>query len=258
MEQYLEFAKNIAYQAGNIMLKHFKLGMFSSEKADLSVVTLADREINDLVITEVNKHYPNHSVLGEEKSLDKKSSHVWLCDPVDGTLPYSKGVPISVFSLALVVDGVSVLGVVYDPFTKRLYHGVKGAGSFLNGEVIKVSDKNLNYQATLDIEWWPEAQYDIDSVMHNLSMDTKSYVLHLGSVIQAACLVAAGQYEACIFAGTKGKAVDMAAIKVIVEGAGGKVTDIFGVDQIYQEDIKGAIISNSLVHDDLVNYLKQV
>jgi fructose-1,6-bisphosphatase/inositol monophosphatase family enzyme len=258
MEQYLEFAKEIAQQAGEIMLKHFKVGVESSEKEDLTLVTEADKEINDLLIKAVSEKFPEHSVLGEEKSLDNKSKKVWLCDPVDGTVPFSKGLPISVFSLAYVEDGVPLMGVVCDPFTKRMYTAIKGEGAYLNNEPIKVSDKSLDYKATMDIEWWPEAKYDIDSACHNLSMETGVYVLHLGSVIQSACMVASGQFEACIFAGTKGKSVDIAAIKVIVEEAGGLVTDIYGQSVKYYEDIEGAIISNGLIHEQLVKKLANV
>ncbi|MFZ2310308.1 MAG: inositol monophosphatase [Patescibacteria group bacterium] len=258
MEQYLEFAKEFAYQAGEVMLKYFKVGVESSEKEDLTIVTEADKEINDLLIKTVSAKFPEHSVLGEEQSLDNKSKQVWLCDPVDGTVPFSKGLPVSVFSLAYVEDGVPLVGVVYDPFTKRMYSAIKGEGAYLNNELIKVSDKKLDYKATMDIEWWPEAQYDIDSVCHNLSMETGVYVLHLGSVIQAACMVASGQFEACVFAGTKGKSVDMAAVKVIVESAGGIVTDIYGKNAKYYENIEGAIISNSLTHEELVKKLAGV
>lgn len=258
MEDYLKFAKGLAYQAGDIMVKHFKIGVDYTEKNELStvsIVTLADREVNDLVIREVEKMYPNTSVFGEEKSVDKKSEDVWVCDPVDGTVPYAKGLPVSVFSLALVRNGIPFLGVVFDPFMKRLYSAVRGGGAFMNDVPLKVSRNSLNYQATVNIEWWPEADYDIDTKCHGLSMNTKTYVLHLGSTIHGACMVASGQYEAMIFAGTKGKNVDIAAVKVIVEEAGGKVTDLFGNEQRYDQDIKGAIVSNGIVHDDLIKYL---
>lgn len=255
MDEYLEFAKDIAYQAGEIMLKHFKVGVESFEKEDLTVVTEADKEINDLIIAAVNEKFPEHSVLGEENRLDKKSANVWLCDPIDGTLPFSKGLPISVFSLAYVKDGVPLVGVVFDPFTKRIYHAIKGQGAYLNDKLIRVSDKKIDYKATINIEWWPEAEYDVDSVCHALSTETGVYVLHLGSFIHAACMVASGQYEACIFAGTKGKSVDAAAVKVIVEEAGGIITNIHGENEKYYEDIEGAIVTNGLVHEELVKRL---
>jgi fructose-1,6-bisphosphatase/inositol monophosphatase family enzyme len=254
MEDDLKFAKRIALRAGEIMLEYFHADVEKHKKNDKTIVTIADERINQLVIDEVGKKYPEYSVFGEEASVDKKSDYAWICDPVDGTLPYSKGIPVSVFSLALVKNGVPILGVVYDPFMKRLYSATKGHGAFLNDKPIKVSDAYLDFDATINEEWWPEAEYDIDTVLHNLSVKTEAYVLHLGSVIAAACYVASGNYEACVFAGTKGKNVDIAAVKVIVEEAGGKVTDLFGDDQRYDRDIKGAIISNGKIDlSDLLN-----
>src|SRR3989344_937805 len=227
MKKYLDFAEKLAFESGEIMLKYFKTGVASKVKADKTIVTKADEDINRLIINLVEKEYPNTSVQGEEQSVDKNSKMVWVCDPVDGTDPFSKGIPISVFSLALVDDGKPILGVVYDPFMKRMYKALLGEGVYMNGVPIKVSSQDLSVRATIDIEWWPEAEWDVDTAMHKLSLDTSTYVLHIGSIIQAACLVAAGQYEACLFTGSKGKNMDIAAAKVIVEEAGGEGTELF-------------------------------
>src|SRR3989344_105237 len=257
MNEYLAFAQNVAKEAGEIMLKYFQLGGVKQKtKSDQSIVTIADEEINALVIKRVEETFPNLSVFGEEGSVNKSSKLIWACDPIDGTVPYAKGVPFCAFSLALVDDGTPVVGVVYDPFMKRLYSAVKGEGAFVNGKKISASKLPLSYDATVNIEWWPEADYDLDTAMHKLTMETQSYVLHGGSVVNAGSLVAAGQYEACLFTGTKGKNVDIAALKVIVEEAGGKVTDLFGNDQRYDGDIKGAVISNGVVHQDILKYTK--
>jgi fructose-1,6-bisphosphatase/inositol monophosphatase family enzyme len=257
MEDYLKFAKRVALQAGDIMLEHFHEEVEHREKADKTIVTVADEAINQMVIEEVEKAYPEHSVFGEEASTDKQSEFAWVCDPIDGTVPYANGVPVSVFSLALVKDGVPIVGVVYEPFMKRMYAAEKDGGAFLNDERISVSSLGLERHATLNIEWWPEAEYDIDTALHNISLDTKAYVLHLGCVVNAACWVAWGRYEACVFAGTKGKNVDIAAVKVIVEEAGGKVTDINGNEQRYDGDINGAIITNGKIHEELVAKIKE-
>lgn len=252
MERDLDFAKKLALQAGDLMLKYFKVGLESKLKDDKSTVSLADEEINQLVIDEVAKDYPDYSVLGEEASVYKQSQYAWVCDPIDGTVPFVKGLPVSVFSLALVKNGEPIVGVVYDPFTKRLYSAIKGQGAFLNNTPIKVSNRKIDKQATIDIEFYPETEYDFDVATHDLSLKTGVYVLRLGCTINACCMVASGQYEACLFGGSKGKYMDIAAIKVIVEEAGGKVTDLFGNEQRYDQDIKGAIVSNGIVHKDLV------
>lgn len=259
MNEHLSFAKTVAEEAGAIMRAYFQLGVDFTLKEDESVVTKADKKINQLVIDRVAEKYPDHSVLGEESSMDKQSTFVWVCDPIDGTLPFVKGLPISVFSLALLEEGVSVLGVVYDPYNNRLYSAIKGQGAFVNDTPIKVSARESGNQVTVNVEWWPEAVYDIDTATHHFSKDSHAYVLHLGSVVHAACLVAAGQYEGCVFAGTKEKNVDMAAVKVIVEEAGGKVTNLFGDEERYDKpEIKGAIISNGVMHERLISYTKNL
>src|SRR3990167_5987378 len=139
-QSYLEFAKKLALQAGKIMLEHFQIGITTEMKGDNTPVTIADKAINSLVIKEISEAYPKHSVIGEEESSKKKGAeYVWVCDPIDGTLPYSLGMPINVFSLALVHDGQPIVAVVHDPYMKRLYWAEKGEGAFLNGKPIKVS-----------------------------------------------------------------------------------------------------------------------
>ena len=99
MEEYKNFAVRIAKESGKIMKEYFMVGMACKEKEDTSLVTEADLKINSLLIKEVSRLLPSHSVLGEEESnMIKGSEYVWVCDPIDGTIPYSLGLPISVFS----------------------------------------------------------------------------------------------------------------------------------------------------------------
>ncbi len=253
MDDYLTLAKSLALQAGDIMLKYFDTSPEQHEKEDKQIVTIADEEINALVIQEINKKYPDHSIIGEEASDDRNSKFIWLCDPIDGTIPYSKGIPVSVFSLALIEDGVPIMGVVYDPFMKKMFYAQKGMGAFVNDKKMNVSMKNLARHSIIDVEWYADAEFNTYSPMKEISDKTNAYLLHLGSTTHAGCYVAMGVYEASIFPGTKGKAVDIAAVKIIVEEAGGKVTDLFGNEQRYDTgDIKGALVSNGVVHDELV------
>ncbi len=84
----------------------------------------------------------------------------------------------------------------------------------------------------------------------------KTYFVGIGSVIRACMCVASGDFNVAIFPGTKHKNCDIAAAKIIVEEAGGRVTDLFGNEQRYDKDINGAIISNGKVHDEVVNVVK--
>jgi fructose-1,6-bisphosphatase/inositol monophosphatase family enzyme len=255
MNEYLEFAKTLATQAGEIMIKYFDSDVSQREKADQSIVTVADEEINQMVIDKVEIKYPNHSVFGEEISNIKGSTMVWSCDPIDGTFLFSKGIPCSVFSLALVEDGIPIVGVVYDPFLKNLYTACKAGGSFLNGNPIRVSDKHLDYKAALDMEDWPNSKIDLTSKMKRAEAEKGLDFYSIGSVVYVSCLVARGMFEAVLFAGTNKKSVDISAVMIIVEEAGGKVTDVNGNEQKYDGDINGAVISNGVVHDELIEYI---
>lgn len=252
-QEYLEFAKDIAYKAGEIMIKYFKGDNKASYKFDQTIVTKADTEINQYLIKRVKEAFPTHSVDGEEEQFGK-SDYVWVCDPVDGTAMYARHIPVAVFSLALVVDGISTIGVVYDPFTNSMYSAIKGQGAYKNGEKISVNDIELDdMKSVSNFDMWPEAEYNLyDSIKE---LGKKTYFVGIGSVIRACMCVANGDFNLAIFPGTKHKNCDIAAAKVIVEEAGGKVTDLFGNEQRYDKDINGAVISNGKVHNEVTNVI---
>ena len=255
-EIYLEFAKSIALEAKKIMIKYFNQDNGENYKLDKTIVTLADKEINSILIQKVKETFPTHAVDGEEEQFGK-SKYLWVCDPVDGTAMYARHIPTAVFSLALVIDGVSVIGVVYDPFTDNLYSAIIGHGAYKNDSKISVNNINdLNdMRSVAHFDVWPEAEYNIFDTLKQLGK--KTYLVSIGSIIRASMCVANGEFTFAIFPGTKHKNCDIAAVKVIVEEAGGKVTNLFGEEQRYDKDIKGAIISNGKVHDKVLNIIKE-
>ena len=253
--EYLEFAKDIANYAGKIMLKYFNQDNGEKYKGDKTIVTLADTEINSYLISKVKEKYPNHAVDGEEEQFGE-SKFIWVCDPVDGTAMYSRHIPVAVFSLALVIDGISTVGVVYDPFTDNMYSAIKGQGAFKNDKKIQVNDIALDdMKSASNFDMWPAAEYNIIEVIKELGK--KTYFVSIGSVIRACMCVASGDFNLAIFPGTKHKNCDIAAVKVIVEEAGGKVTDLFGNEQCYDKSINGAIISNGKVHNEVIEVIKK-
>ena len=254
-EEYLEFAKEIAFKAGEIMKKYFKTDNGATYKGDKTIVTIADKEINSYLIKRVKETYPNHSVDGEEETFGE-SNYVWVCDPIDGTAMYARHIPVAVFSLALVVNGTVVVSTVYDVFTDSLYTAIKGQGAYKNNEKITVNDYELDDMKTVcNFDMWANAEYNIFDVIKKLG--EKTYFVGVGSVIRACMCVASGDFSLAIFPGTKRKNCDIAAVKVIVEEAGGKVTNLFGEEQRYDTDIKGAIVSNKIVHDEVVETIKK-
>ena len=129
MQEYLDFAIEIAKYAGVVIKDNFLNDNNSIEyKEDRTPVTIADKCINDYLIKRVKEKYPEHSVDGEEEKYLNSSKYVWVCDPIDGTSMYTRGIMVSVFSLALVFDGVPIVGVVYDPYQDKMYTAIKDSG----------------------------------------------------------------------------------------------------------------------------------
>ena len=168
--EYLKFAKQIAYKAGEIMLKYFETDNGATYKCDKTIVTLADKEINKYLIEKVKERFPEHSVDGEENSFGK-SKYVWVCDPIDGTAMYARNIPVATFSLALVIDGIPEIGVIYDPFLNHLYSAQKGKGAYKDEEKISVNAIELeDKRAVNQYDMWPKAkaEYNIYDVIKEL------------------------------------------------------------------------------------------
>lgn len=256
-DKELEFAKELAAEASAIMLEWFKRGMTKEWKGDRTPVTEADLAINNLVIERVQSTFPTDAVLGEEASTTNISPRVWVCDPVDGTLPYSHGIPLSTFSLALTIDGKPVVGIIMQPFINKAFTATMGGGAFCNGEQLHVNQSRLD-KALVELADIPA--HNENSILP-LSGALYDDIIKLGgkctamwSCIFPGAMVAAGQYTGVIF--NNEKPVDGAAVKIIVEEAGGKVTDLFGNEQRYDQPIKGFVASNGVVHDELLALLK--
>jgi len=253
MQPYLEFAIDLAKEAGAIMLENFKLGMKKEFKADNSPLTVTDTTINDLVIERVKSAYPGHVVLGEEANFPVDGSeYVWVVDPVDGTAPFSHGVPCFAFSLALTYKGESIVGVVNDPVMGRLLWAEKGKSAFMNGQPIKVSDSPNLAHTMLNIDGPRDDAYPEDHIRVMIN-ERKGRITKLSSLVYGGMLVALGEYVAETSSGWY--PWDIAALKVIVEEAGGKVTGLHGEEQLYDRKIQGALISNGLVHDEVLSLI---
>lgn len=249
MKNYKDFAIEMANQAGMMMKKNFILGMKREWKSDNSPLTSTDTAINEYVISSVENTFPSHGILGEEISKNENREFLWVCDPIDGTVPFSTGFPTFVFSLALVVDGESILGVIYDPILERMIVAEKGMGATLNSNKINVSEnKFLGKRTILNIET------DLRlSRARDYLVSQGCIVSRICSIAYATILLATGQIVANIF--EYSKPWDAAASKIIIDEAGGKFTDLDGKEQRYDRSINGFIASNGLVHNDLVKII---
>lgn len=246
----LAVAKEIAREAGAIMLQYFEADQKVEIKEDNSQVTIADKLINSLVIRKLSISFPDDGVIGEEESnTEYGMGRKWFCDPIDGTAGYICGIPTAMFSLALVIDGRPVLGVAYDPFLDKLYSGQTGAKSLCNGTAISVSSLDLKsgvFAVSSSTRSLPKTKY------FQRMIDDKVRFISLNGAVYKACLVAKGKVVGYVENGIS--AHDVAAVQVILEGAGGKITSVEGETLDYSQPFRGVIISNKITHAEIIRY----
>lgn len=257
MEQYLELAKSLAKEAEEIALRYFSFEVENTWKKDNTPLTQADTEINDLVITRINDKYPEHSIYGEEKSERKENSkYIWVCDPIDGTMAFSCGLPIFVFSVALVdqSNGLPILGLINDPVMKNMYWAYKDGGAYRNGQEIFVSKNPILKNTYLNTGGSGRAVGFSNLPFMKTLSEEKCTVMRYPSFIYGGIQVANGKYVGAVFYSKSGH--DIAALKIITEEAGGKVTDLNGEERRYDEDGLGCIISNGVLHKDLLGIVQ--
>ena len=253
---YLQFATSIAKESGAIIRQNFSLGMTREWKGDGTPLTETDRQINSLVIQRVLENFPTHSILGEEESSSETlNEYTWVCDPVDGTIPFSHGIPTSVFSLGLCKDGEPIVGVIYDPYIDRLFAAEKGHGATLNGSPTKVSSIATLNHSLLGVDGPPQMPLKVNQIFKPLT-DRGALVLTLRCICYSGMLVAAGEFVGAIMTGTT--PWDGAALGVIIPEAGGKITSLNGEAQRYDRPVNGFIVSNGILHEELVEIVKSL
>ncbi len=245
-----QFLLDLSQRAGEMAREAFNpMGVPYKSKKDTSPVTVTDIAINRMVIDEVKEKFPEWGVLGEELQWNVENNKtLLLVDPIDGTRPFTFGMGTFGFLVALVIDGKPTIGVMSNPTVRRTLWAEVGNGAchYESGNPIKVSSAETikGTMCCIDSSSTVSAHLRKNLKLHN----ARAMGIYSGSEISA--LVAVGHATAS-FQELKSPH-DVAAAKVVVEEAGGKVTDINGNEQRYDQKINGAIISNGKVHNELL------
>ncbi|MFH2019457.1 MAG: inositol monophosphatase [bacterium] len=253
-DQYLEFAKNLSLRAGEIIRTNLALGIKRVTKADQTPVTVVDEQINQLVLDSIAKSFPDHSVLAEEGSrLIEGSPYTWVCDPLDGTIPYTYGIPASTFVLALLKDGQPIVSVVRDPFTDRTYWATKTQKTHLNNLRIHTSSNTTFKNSSVGMIYW-QGNHQPFLVLTNKLIKAGAKVMVFASIAYMDMMVASSELVATVFPGTSPH--DSAAAKLIIEQAGGVYTSISGEAQRYDKKVNGHLASaNPEIHRQILSLL---
>jgi histidinol-phosphatase len=247
-----ELAVDAARQAGRLALGHFEGKVMVEWKRDRSPVTVADREAEALLRTCLLGAFPHDGFLGEESGDTPGSSGFrWIIDPIDGTRSFVRGIPIWATLVGLEYQGEQIAGVVDVPVLAQTYRALRGDGAYRNERRIRVSDIDRLAEAQVfysSFSWFDKAGCrDIYITLMERTQRQRGFGDFYGFV-----LVAQGSGELMVEHGVH--SWDVAAVKVIVEEAGGRFSDWDGTATIDRTDV---IASNGKVHEEALRVLQR-
>lgn len=250
---YKTTAIKAAKEAGKIQLRYFGKKIKKKRKEGDSFVTKADIESTKKIREMILKQFPGHNIICEELgSTNKKSDYLWIVDPLDGTHNFIMNNPLFGVSIALEYKKGIILGVVYFPVLKRLYYAEKGKGAFCNGRRIKVNNENDLKKCLFILEGKLRSRTKMKIRILEKIVKLTWNLRMWGVAIYNNILVAEGKVEFNI--GFDSNSWDHSAALLIVEEAGGKVTDLNG--KRWTSNIKDYVASNGKVHYKVLNVLK--
>ena len=245
-----------ARAAGAILQERARLGFRIEHKNAVNLVTDADTQAEQAIIERIREAHPEHQILAEEQGIvvQNDSSYKWVIDPLDGTTNFAHGFPAYCVSIGVEYQGSCILGVVFDPTRQELFVGETGGGAFLNDQPIRVS-QTASLNAALVVTGFG---YDIRETSNN-NLDyfarfalRAQGVRRMGAAALDLCYVASGRLDG--YWELKLHPWDTAAGVVILEEAGGQVTDLQG--NPYSIYGTGIVASNGQFHNEMVDVLR--
>jgi myo-inositol-1(or 4)-monophosphatase len=253
---YLETAIDLSRAAGDILNYYAGREKLVEFKGHANLVTIADKKSEELIIGGILSRYPSHSILAEESGATQPGASVkWIIDPLDGTTNFAHGYPFYCVSIAVEEDGEVVCGVVYDPVREEMFSAARGRGAFCNGERLRVSEVDRLSRALL-ITGFPynfRERLEIVVSQFRKFLVASQAVRRGGAAALDLCYVAAGRLDG--FWELYLQPWDTAAGRIILEEAGGRVTDFRGDPfSVYMKEI---LASNGLVHDEMAALLAE-
>lgn len=243
--KYLQLAIECVKDAQHISKKYSSVGTYET-KLDNTPVTIADREIDTHIINKISKNFPDHGFVTEESGSVEKE-FTWIVDPIDGTKYYLRNMPYYSTQLALMHNGKIVIGVVLMHLTGDLYYAELNKGAYKNMEKIhvskvkKIKDTYLTFGSLRSI--FHSEYYDKFINLLNQAYFARGMSDTLGSN-----LVSEGSFDVVIEVGVK--IWDVAASSLIIQEAGGKVTDLKGRSLGFSTN--SYVASNNFLHSKIL------
>ena len=227
----------------------------SNKEGVNNLVTEVDHAAEKIIIDIIKSSFPDHHILSEEcGDLVQDSQYKWIIDPIDGTVNFANRIPICAVSIALEHNGKMILGGVYNSILNELFVAERGQGATLNGQPIYVSKKDSVVKSCL-VTGFPYTYLDEPNgplQVFERFIRRGVAVRRLGSAAIDLAWVACGRFDG--FYEHRLQAWDSAAGFLLVEEAGGKVTNLKG--EPYSPYQPGIIATNGLIHDELMEWVK--
>lgn len=254
--RFLKVAKEVGINAGKAVLSlRRKKHTFTAKKRAADFATEADFSSEKIVLATLQKEFPGHNFVSEEAGkIDSQSEYTWLIDPLDGTISYSSGLPTFGVSIGLVEKDEPIVGVINLPTLNYLLWAEKGKGAFLNGEKIYVSDKKELLKSVIGFDMgYVGMRRDELQKLAEPVVDKVVYMFQLGCSVAGVSYVAMGVYDAYLHSAHPW---DFAAGAIIIEEAGGRVTDFSGAPIDWSKDWIDLFASNGLLHEDIFSLIR--
>ncbi len=220
----LETAIRAAREAGRLLLEGSRGEIRVEHLAQRDVKLAMDKKAEEVILGIIRERFPGHAILSEEcGAVGPKSDYLWVVDPLDGTVNFSRRIPLWGTSVALLHKGKEIVGVIFDPIHDELYHAEEGQGAFLNGERIRVSEKSPLSAGIIAFGF----SSNEERLRRGLSAAAElplaaSKVRGLGSAVLHLAYVASGRLDGFFEFGIN--QWDIAAGLVLIREAGGKVS----------------------------------
>ena len=254
-------AAPIAKEAGALLREFFAQGVETEYKGDVDLVTVADRTAEKLIRQRLGETFPNHGIFGEEGTRERLDQEFrWYVDPLDGTTNFAHGFPQFCVSLGLEQrpervrsdeDGTLVAAVIYDPMRDELFTAEKGRGAQLNGKALHVSRNAMLAEALVATGFPSRKRHQSPNIHFYQEFTLRSHgVRRAGSAALDLAYVAAGRMDA--FWEFNLNPWDTAAGILLVEEAGGRVTDFSG--RQYRLASDEVLASNGFIHEEMLRF----
>lgn len=246
----------MARQAGKILKTGFGGPLHVEHKGAIDLVTEMDRQSEAFLLNAVQARFPHHRVIAEESGgLAGTHQHAWIVDPLDGTVNYAHGIPIFSVSVAYAERDKLKLGVVYNPMMDECFSAERGKGAWLNGQCLKVTTVPELEHSLMVTGFYYDSWTNPDNNLDHFSkfMLRTQGVRRFGSAALDLAYVAAGRFDG--YWELRLNAWDIAAGGLIVQEAGGLVTNIHG-DPKFMQPPFSVLAANPALHAKMLKLLK--